>query len=136
MLLEVVAENTTHGLVRLPLGERGPGSWTLKTPLPPGRPLTQVVALTVAVGPLTAHQIAHGEAEGETAVVPSGSAALGPLLAIAPGRPDLGRDRLGGLARPRRRRARLRDAGAPDLLVHEPARRWSSGDRSRPTGTR
>ena len=36
VLLQLVAENATHGLVRLPLGERGPGSWTLKTALPPG----------------------------------------------------------------------------------------------------
>ena len=59
-----------------------------------------MIALTVAVGPLTAHQIAHGEAEGETAVVPSGSAALGPLLAVTPaGRTSTVTDWSGWLAR-------------------------------------
>ncbi len=115
VLLELVAENTTHGLVRLPLGERGPGTWTLKTPLPPGRALTQVVALTVAVGPLTAHQIAHGEAEGEAAVIPSGSASLGALLAIAPaGRTSTVTDWKGWLARGG---AQL-DSATPALLTY------------------
>ena len=115
VLLQVVAENATHGLVRLPLGERGPGSWTLKTALPPGRSLRQVIALTVAVGPLTAHQIAHGEAEGETAVVPSGSAALGPLLAVTPaGRTSTVTDWAGWLARGG---AEL-DSASPALLTY------------------
>ena len=115
VLLELVAENATHGLVRLPLGERGPGTWTLKTALPPGRSLRQVIALTVAVGPLTAHQIAHGEAEGETAVVPSGSAALGPLLAVKPaGRTSTVTDWAGWLARGG---AEL-DSATPALLTY------------------
>jgi hypothetical protein len=79
---ELVAENATGGIVKLPLGERGPGRWTLKTEVPPGGKLTQVVGLTVAIGPLTQQQIAHDNAEGETAVVPSGSTALGPLVSL------------------------------------------------------
>ena len=74
-----------------------------------------MIALTVAVGPLTAHQIAHGEAEGETAVVPSGSAALGPAPGShARGRTSTVTDWAGWLARGG---AEL-DSASPALLTY------------------
>ncbi len=74
-----------------------------------------MVGLTVAVSALTAHQIAHGEAEGSSAVVPSGSTSLGPLLATTrSGRSSAVTDWSGWLARGG---AEL-DSGDPPLLTY------------------
>ena len=75
----LVAEGAGGKLVTLPLGTRAPGTGQLATRLPAG--LSELIALEVAVSPLTQHEIAHGEAEGTSSFIPSGSTALGPLMA-------------------------------------------------------
>jgi hypothetical protein len=101
--------------VLLHLGERGPGTWTLSTRVPAGLRLRQVVGLTVSVGGLTAFQVAHGEAEGSNAAVPTGSTSLGPLAATTTrGRTTTVTDWSGWVARGG---AEL-DSGDPPLLTY------------------
>jgi hypothetical protein len=75
----LVAQDGAGNLVTLPLGIRAPGTWKLTAYVPPG--LKQLTGLEVSISPLAQHEIAHGVAEGSAAVVPAGSALLGPLTA-------------------------------------------------------
>jgi hypothetical protein len=79
----LVAEGARRQLVTLTLGSRASGTGRLATRLPAG--LRELIALEVEVSPLTQHEIAHGEAEGTSSFVPSGSTALGPLTATGAG---------------------------------------------------
>ena len=134
----LVAEGAGGKLVTLPLGSRAPGTWQLATRLPAG--LSELIALEVAVSPLTQHEIAHGEAEGTSSVIPSGSTALGPLMATgAGGGRSTVTDWAGWLARNGARLGSGEPAAADLRIRAGPDRRRpaAAGDRRRrPAGAR
>ncbi len=87
--LALVGEDRGGGLATIALGERPAGTWQLTARLRPPRALRAVVALEVTEQALNAFGAAHRAAEGPVAIIPSGSAALGPLTAATGGRADV-----------------------------------------------
>ena len=77
--LDLVVEDSAGRLRKLPLGERGPGSFRLSARVPAAA--RKVIALETSLGALAAHELAHRQAGGDTTFNPTGSTTLGPLTA-------------------------------------------------------
>ena len=77
--LDLAAVNADNGVVLVPLGQKGPGSWVLTARLPAG--LRRIVGLEVSLTNAAAFVLQHREAEGVVASAPSGTTVLGPLSA-------------------------------------------------------
>ena len=77
--LDLAAVNAENGVVLVPLGQKGPGSWELTARLPAG--LRRIVGLEVSLTNAAAFVLQHREAEGVVASAPSGTTLLGPLSA-------------------------------------------------------